>query len=647
MGNERVATPEEIEQISHMYPQRIAKASVEELDLIQKLSPEQIKEVIAFDLELTRGKNPDPEKPEDNYHQVGTNRIKTIEAIFLDENLSFATLKFYTDYLDDSEVQDKMQKIYAALYPEGPTNSSFDISKIQAAFELNEQNQRANLKNDRANENKDKTKQYNAILKDFKDLATATEYLYKAAVARAIKPALIINPESTEYEGLASIDKSKLNKADLEKLLKPAVTKVRRNEDAIKKKYNEYKKLKQFYKQTYNAIDTEDSADEVKAAKKVIINLHVERLNYIISGILPAYRSVVDKGDLNNHQQARLDKFEYGVGNQIIDGNYTQVADWLEKTINGQKQKKQILLYKLRNGANTEKFLPWTAQDSYDFIKSFLESKGLFSDAQYNPNTKKPHAYKQNPDGTQTALWIIVQQIRKAMSVLTNSCVINIPLELAEDTNAYERVPVNIHEITHLLQRVNTDKLGLALLEAVGAARRMQITEGGAMFMQNLANRLITGEENTLKTAAYEGILARLQGGDILDVALAHNAEAIRTDLARGLPILEQDGSLKKSEADKYARGAFRIFSGTEDYSAGNEVIGSHVLNYMEQEALFDQIPEEDKVLMHFTGINYRHYQILKKLGILDLNKIDVTTISEEEIRKMWEDFLAKKNLES
>lgn len=622
-----VGTKEEIAEITNMYPERIPQISSEELNEIPELTVEQIKLVKEYDTFLTRGKMPDADHPENNTHELGENKtVKTIEAIHLNESLSYGNYSFYLDYLSDPEVKTLIDNFMCEYFEFLPSNDEQKVDFLSI--------------------NPDDLSTNPSLIKAYSNIAAESFNKYRAEVARTLSKAILCNPDARKYEDLASIDRSRLTEDEVQKFLNPPVEEKFRNKAAVIAKYQEYKKLKQFYKQTYIQLKEDEKStqnpDELSLfkAKKILISLHVERLNQMINAIIP------DVAELNAKQLAMLDKHEYGIGVNKADGNFTQIGALLDKIIPEQREKKQKLLDKRRqNNLDKRPFIPWTVQDAFTITRQFLQELGLYSELPFNPKVRRAHEYR--PDGV--PMWVIDQRNLQNMAVNTQKRSIGLPNKDREGANAYAQFAILMHEFEHTLQGHNRDLLGLAILEAVGLGRRMLNTEGGAKYIENLTNKIVNGEdtETTLNTAYYEGVNARIRGGNALDVALHYAAEMVRSDFCKGSDVINLDNTVSEAYLEKYVRSAFRIFNGTHDYSANRNVVGSHILNYIEQDAYINAIPEEDKNIMHFAGINYKQYQILKKMGLINLDQQVILTLSEEEIKKIWKDYKKSKNLES
>lgn len=607
------------------YPGRIPSITEEALAQIPELEPQEIQALRDYDTYLTRGVLHHKDKPENNAHFFYIDRkpviCRTIEAIYRDESLTYNKYRIFPQYLNQPSTQSLIQTlmmksgISVSLSPEEVTDWFLECNP------------------------EDFSKQPE-LLNIYKNIATETFNLYKKQVAECIAPALKVDFTAEIYEQLVEIDPNALNKTLVANLTQPPIIKQIRNIEGAQARLEELRTLKQFYKQEYRALSEEiGPKTELNIAKQCVIDFHVERLNQMINTLLP-----VVNDDLTVKQLSMLDKHEFGIGEHKVEGNFTQVSDLIETLIEQQRGKKQAALDKQIQKRKTHDeqsettSVSYTADDAATIVQEFLQSINLFSQATYDSTLSGAH--EKTAEGEN--MWIIHRSKRNGMAIDPLLRVVHIPLEFADVKDAKKAFTVAIHELEHVLQRIATDKLGLAILEEVGGGRRTISTEGGAMYMQNIAGETIDSEEMVLNTAYYEAAKSRLAGNNAIITTLMCAAEMLRSDIAEGVNVMKDD-QIDISKLIQYTNKGYRIFSGTDEYADSNHLLNSGVLNYLEQEAYTNQIPPEDLDVIHFTGINYRHYQIFKKLGLINLNQQNIIRMDKPRIMQLWKNFLNRK----
>lgn len=438
-------------------------------------------------------------------------------------------------------------------------------------------------------------------------------------------------------------------------------------------------KLRSFKKdlkeeQIKDNVDQEDSIAAVNMAKSKICSLYNKRVNELICeqcvnvARIKSLADIAGEDVLSEEEKlllkqyhgmnnflltySRFDRFINGAGSDYNErGNLMQIDEKLEQyTVemegkylenetekSSKAQEKGLDFNKLSRNFNIPK------EKFAEFAERLLEKYGQKSSQpsdEFDPKRKGPA-----PDDK----WQFVARDQyKNMEVNGKQKVIKAP---TRERTAEDLVSVLLgHEAVHFLQVMNQEKLPLRLYQKVLGDRRLIMSEGGAMLMQDKVSRELFGYGVYPKPHYIKAMLTRLRGGNYIDCVKSYYESSLNAFKIN--PETEEMDKEKfnlqvRKLLETAIRSTKRLFKPGEVLSSKPGLLSSSGASvYLEQFIVMEKLKESGFEKYAFVrGLNLQSMAELMEAGLLDVNdmeKMDLTFICE-----LWSEISDKYKLEN
>lgn len=575
----------------HIFPPRPGTKLDSHLEVLKKdpeitINAEERKEVLAYEAELTYGEDKNKKERQLGLEEIWKSNINTSE--------------FYLEYFLTEKGQTDLSKTF---------NLDLDKIKMETTDEV------ANL----------------LYSKDYSSLDPSIIKSFSGRSVRYGKNKMVEQFSNSNFKSV-------------ENITPPTKITVVRNAEDLATKVKNLRQLKKFLKE--KKVELGSNKDNLSIAKKTITEIHLRRVNELIveeyplviafikqSHSLPpeSVKETIDTlsenlvvegiigGMKNESIVSRLDRFSQGAETELKDDDKYSITSKEALSLVA-----ELGDYNQEEENSTEKTNLSTARVNANELKSWF--KDVLSE--YDLLSKYDDNY--NPDRLTRAkdrLWQVVFDPEKSsLDVDSKQGVIKIPTDFDRgiaDISPTGAIPLIAHEITHIIQNENKEKISLSLMDDIGTDRYLIVSEAGATVQEEEAQQYFG---NILPTEPHylEAMKKRLNGGNLAECAKAFFDSRIK-----------QDPNADKKEVAKLAFDrATRLFRKEGDFnSKTNHLTNSQPLVYLEQELLVRELSKKGlSKLLLLGGASIQTLADLHKIGMLDMNKITFPKRSVIEI---------------
>lgn len=465
---------------------------------------------------------------------------------------------------------------------------------------------------------------------------------YEAIPVEAIQQ---LEKASREYSEARVLEQFAANGfASVEGVTNPTKVMVVRNPQELINKIVGLRQLKHYQRAVGKRLrkKLEEQPRASIQARLVMLTIHQRRTNELLADTYPAAGSLLQQESARSpqiitdkrkaikenmhglaqlgderagHFLARLDKFREGAGQlRAEDGEYTPVSTEIEQlaaNLATAEDQPEIAEYALANMPRSQwESVSVKAAEWKDWAQESLAAYGLLSsDKEYDPDRQG-----RASDG----LWQVAEDASVTnLEVKSEQGVILVPAgrerRLASLTPA-GAVPVLDHEIMHVIQHENKQKLGLAITDKVGMDRSDIVAEAGAILAETKAQEEVFGQRRPLNTHYLRAVQAKLRGGSFRECMQAF-FESMRQQSPKSEP-----KTIAKQAIDRTTR-LFRNGGSLDDCSG--HVSNSQPLVYLEQELLVrESRRQQAEALTMVGGTNVLMLAELRRVGMLDLSQL-------------------------
>lgn len=407
------------------------------------------------------------------------------------------------------------------------------------------------------------------------------------------------------------------------------------------------KSIKGYYRDIEKQMGLQSGANG--ELKQVLLRMHQERINLVLTGCyrdamtlirqdreghilteeqrdslgqaLPALRMKAERdtsleaGFVDRESFARfydrLDKFSRGVNREQ---GYGHIPDALQELRERYEFQAGIVHphYTYEDiDPEVLKSQKVSAEQVKEMIALVLSEYGIFSEYDdFDPDSDEPADDKK---------WRVVidpKTNRKSLSVDGKKRCVMLPQVMNRTLSQQSPagvLPLIDHEVTHVLQHHNADRLNLELFETIGAARVSSWLEAGGVVWETVSQEALFGQDRRVNFTYLAAAEKRLEGGTVVECAEAFLEEAIRTEPEKKISVL------MKTAANR----AQRLFRDGGELTDGTPYLTSSVsLQYAEQKVLADQIPSDKRWLFYIGKSNLNTLSELYRLGWIEKDKL-------------------------
>lgn len=300
----------------------------------------------------------------------------------------------------------------------------------------------------------------------------------------------------------------------------------------------------------------------------------------------------------------RLDKYARGIDREGDGGHVPQALKDLRERY---EYKPGVMQPKYTYGDVDPELLKERkvmAGELQRMIEMVLSEYGLLSESRdYDPDSDDRAADNK---------WRVVidpKKTRKSLGVNDVKRCVMVPQKFSRTLNQVApagALPLIDHEITHVLQHENANRLELELFQSLGAARTALWSETGGVFWEQAAQEALFGQDRRVNFTYLAAIERRLSGGTIPECALEFLQEQRRTNPA---------GDVKK-QAGTALLSTLRVFRGGGEMTVGTSYLANSApLEYAEQRVLAEAIPDDKQWLFYLGKNNLQSIAELYRLG--------------------------------
>ena len=196
------------------------------------------------------------------------------------------------------------------------------------------------------------------------------------------------------------------------------------------------------------------------------------------------------------------------------------------------------------------------------------------------------------------------------------------------------------HELVHILQSENQEKVPLRIIKKVGGSRFEIFSEGGAMYVQSEICRKLFGFERPPLPHYTKAMLRKLEGGNYIDCVETYYESCIKPIRKkwREGKIDRQTFAWRTEEALETAIDVSkRLFAnGTDFESRESFLTNSRDTVYLEQRAVFEKLKKAGLAkLGTLRGAGLHDIVSLVKLNLLKLD--DLIEYDYKPVLQIWE----------
>lgn len=437
----------------------------------------------------------------------------------------------------------------------------------------------------------------------------------------------------------------------------PNRIKILFNPENAFEKIQKLRELKRTFKK-----DTPVGDELMDIAKRKILQLYFKKINTLISSeasfaiwakmlsekIDPAslsqsevnltrtYPGITDFERMN----ARMDHFIYGVDEGFDDnGMKVQIGEKLkeyviqieEDFINSQIEKEQNITKK---GIDSKKFTEKniSEQQFTAWVEEYLDKYDLKSvqlAAEYDP---------KRAGRAEDGKWQFVARDKyKQMSVSSKQGIVKSGTE--NKTIGAALATLLSHEMTHVLQAENRERIPLKLFRKIGGDRNEILSEAGAMEMENRATEGLFGYSKKSHPYYIHAMIERLNGGTYMDCVKKFYEKAME-GCRRIKNETEMDEVWLKNKSQYWLNEALtktkRLFRGIDSFDSKTSYLAnSKDTVYAEQVIFMEKLRERGLEKLAFIGgVNVSSIAVLLELGLFDINSVLLPDL--EYVKNIW-----------
>lgn len=416
-----------------------------------------------------------------------------------------------------------------------------------------------------------------------------------------------------------------------------------RKPDVLFEKITGYRKLKDFYKQEKENLESElyelKRAEEVNQseirvvqAKLALLKIYTRRLNTLIAELYFAayqlkqqseatgieydfngsFRSIEHSADATKTRTllARLDRFINGTGDNStpISLELEHLADELKDTASN------LHLVDSENARTIDTETLVSAQELKTWMEVVLKHHNLLSSStEFDSDREGP---------AEDGKWQVVIT-PKSSSISRNSRqkVIKIAPDFERTVSSLVpagAIPVLDHELTHLFQDENRMRLGLNIFDNVRTDRATATMEAGAIMVEAETQKELFGQERRPNLNYYAAMQRRLNGGSYKECVKAFYDS-----------VIESEPEMDTHKAMKLAiNRTARLFKGGGRFdSTDGTITNSKDLVYLEQDILAHELAESNAQRFLFIGgVSLQTLAELHAVGLFDESQMQYPT---------------------
>lgn len=397
-------------------------------------------------------------------------------------------------------------------------------------------------------------------------------------------------------------------------------------------------------------IDKQLGSGRLDSAKKIMLDLHRERVNTMIASLyrhgitllnqdrwgniltdeqreqffaaLPALRPgvnrniVMDESGIIDHERLagkldRLDRFMNGVDR--TEAGHDRIGRALRDV--AERQEQPPIEHPDYVYADVDPELLRTrkvdAAELAEMARQVLGAYGLLSEVEEYDKKRKGRAADNK--------WQVViddEATSSTVSVTPRRGIIEIPAKFNRTLNNISpagALPCLDHEITHVIQAENGEKLGLGLFKGASGARSGAWFEGGAVSWETVSQERLFGQDRGVNLFYLAALEKRLDGGSMTD-----SAEAAARMYMRQHPEVSQESAVAHT-VDR----TMRLFRNGGELTLGTRYAAeTSVLEYAEQAILADALPRDMWHLFYIGKVSLGDLAKLHSLGLIQKEKL-------------------------
>lgn len=460
------------------------------------------------------------------------------------------------------------------------------------------------------------------------------------------------NPEEDKFSSVQLEDE-----IDFSKLKEPTTVSVTHNPQVIVEQLTQYRVLKDYHRQLRRKLH--GRTDPLSLAKLAVLEVHQRRLNELLAEMYGEARGLLKQDkysggflrariveqlrgigagskplsqrtnpelQLDTRTFARIDRFLYGIGGKLVfdkpisqdsevykttydyhvlDANTVELANRSQSKTSKNNYRFQSVDPSLFNSTKVQ------AKIWRNWARVVLDKYGILSTDKSDNPTKIAADNK----------WRVLMKADKShLRIDKKIKAIIVPEEKSFSIGSLSRgaVALQNHEISHVIQQENKEKVGLAITRRVGMDRSSMYAEAGAIACESQACEDF-GLQRTVNPHYLRAIQAKLAGGNAVNCAEAYYKSMIDKDPSKKGKI----GALLTAISTPR-----RLFRKARNYIEKEPYLtNSQPLDYIEQELLAENLREAG--LSRFLlvgGVNLQMLAKLHKFGLVDLKSFNFPT---------------------
>jgi len=419
----------------------------------------------------------------------------------------------------------------------------------------------------------------------------------------------------------------------------PQILELIRNPEALVDKVKGYRQFKDYIRAVQRDLRSKPEANETRETKLTVVALYRRRLNYMLAELyvdshklllqyqatgspdalaqiteikksLPALIPDVPPSHTARFLQ-KMDRFRRGVARDN-DGLFTWLSQETQDLASGKISDRTQEPVDRGDFSDVDRELLEEVEIDgatfQEWVNIVLEEYGLLS-AYTEYDSDRP---ERAPDDKWQA--VLLDKFT-SLAVNSQQGVVKIP---TKSISVLKAIVLTNHEIVHLLQHENKKLItDLALIKKIGIDEASDQAEAGGLWQEKLAEEALTGQPDieVVDTSYLRALEVKSRGG-----TFGECMQAFFEDFRKLNPKM----SLRKV-AERAVNRTRRIFRYGGEFAYGlPELTNTQPLYYLEQQLIYENLPEDKKKLLLIGRISLENLVELRNTGLVNLDHLFV-----------------------